>query len=319
MPLLLCALFLWLLLAGAGGLTFSDTYLADGKAIRVGSFAGPGVSGSNLWLLPDPAAVPQGYIWPAGLGPGHSLDSSTSSGSSSSTGQSKTAAAVGAAVGAAVFMLLVAAAAGLLLRQRKQRRTQERLLLKQQQQQQHTHAGSGGKPSSGRKQRVAVPDRGAAAGAAAGGSSKLEPGLDTISSCDALLASDGYVIHSTRVKRSAGSLPPSTSYTASRSISTSLGSMDAAPVRDTVRGGSSTSQLELSIAQVGMEGGGEGSLCVHVHVCACCVCCAPQPAWWRPARVRCVTSCSASTPNTPLCLCREWRTFKTPFLRPPCN
>lgn len=45
------------------------TVLEDEAVIRVGSLQGPGISGSNLWLLKDPtpaSAIP-GYTWPASL------------------------------------------------------------------------------------------------------------------------------------------------------------------------------------------------------------------------------------------------------------
>lgn len=59
----------WPVCAGqAGGLTFTGVSLLDNSTMRVGAFQGPGVTGTNLWLLPDPEATRMpGYSWPAEL------------------------------------------------------------------------------------------------------------------------------------------------------------------------------------------------------------------------------------------------------------
>lgn len=88
--------------------------------MRVGAFQGPGVAGTNLWLLADPAAakVP-GYSWPSELF--DTPDGSSSSSSSSSNGHSSTALKAGIGAAAAVLGVLAIALLAVLLRTRKRR------------------------------------------------------------------------------------------------------------------------------------------------------------------------------------------------------
>jgi hypothetical protein len=135
-------------LQAVGGLTFSGVSVS-GNVVRVGAFSGPGVSGNNMWLLPDPeAAQVPGYYWPDGFtGPsdsGYYGSSSSSRGASGSSSSSSTAAIVGAACAAAAVALAAAVAAALLLRRRRRRRHQ-----RQQQTKARLLPGEGGHTGGG--------------------------------------------------------------------------------------------------------------------------------------------------------------------------
>lgn len=87
----------------AGGLTFTGVNLLHNGTLLVRSFQGPGVAGTNLWLLPDPeAASIQGYSWPY-----HLFEGSSDGGSSSGSYGSGSHQSVGlrAGIGVAVGVL----------------------------------------------------------------------------------------------------------------------------------------------------------------------------------------------------------------------
>jgi hypothetical protein len=77
--------------------------------VRVAAFQAPGVTGSNIWLLPDPAAaaaMPGGHVWPAALTAAHA-DGSSDGSSTSGSNAAAVRAAVGASVGAVVGVVLL--------------------------------------------------------------------------------------------------------------------------------------------------------------------------------------------------------------------
>jgi hypothetical protein len=126
------------------GITVSGVARA-GNALYVAALQGPGMSGSNMWLLPDPtaaAANPEGHAWPLALAvvagsSGSSSRGGSSSNSTASAGghsrQVAVKAAVAASLGAAVVVGLLLAAWCCWYSRRKRRLTQQQ----QQQQQQH--------------------------------------------------------------------------------------------------------------------------------------------------------------------------------------
>jgi len=108
----------------SGDLLFANVTLSqDGTVLRVGSFQGPGISGTNIRLVADPdaaAAMPD-YQWPASAAA--ALSGSPSTGSSTQQGNSGLPVAAQAAIGACLGVLGVLAvlAAGLLIRGRRKR------------------------------------------------------------------------------------------------------------------------------------------------------------------------------------------------------
>lgn len=113
-----------LLHADSSALIFSKVSLSAPGVLTVGSFQGPGITGSNLRLLPDPAAVaamPGGHLWPATASGAIAGLVAESSGQQHSAGLPAGArAAIGA--GAGVLGALVAAAVMLLLLRRHRRK-----------------------------------------------------------------------------------------------------------------------------------------------------------------------------------------------------
>jgi len=96
--------------------------MLDNKTLHVGAFQGPGIAGSNLWLLPDThAANMPGYEWPAGL-----LGSSDAS----SGGSEHTPIALRAGIGVAVAVLGILALGLLACVVRKRQRHAEHLAAK---------------------------------------------------------------------------------------------------------------------------------------------------------------------------------------------
>lgn len=119
----------------AGGLTFTGVSLWDDDTLRVGAFQGPGVTGSNLWLRPDPeAAQLPGYSWPSELFAVRSASSASSSGGGGGYSAS-VALRAGIGVAAGVLGLLAVCLAVVLLRLRKRHAHGS-----------HSDPGSGGKP-----------------------------------------------------------------------------------------------------------------------------------------------------------------------------
>jgi hypothetical protein len=127
----------YLLLVGhPTGITFSGTTVGS-NAVRVAAMQAPGVSGANVWLLPDPAAaaaMPGGYVWPAALTAlAHSAGSNaggvSSNAASRHNNQAAVRAAIGASVAAVVGVALLSAAAWLWYNRRR-RRQQHRQPLK---------------------------------------------------------------------------------------------------------------------------------------------------------------------------------------------
>jgi len=99
--------------------------------MSVGAFQGPGVAGTNLWLLPDPDAANSmpGYTWPSELFASQSSYFSPSSSNAAPGGpaQQKSVglqAGIGVAVGV-LGVLVVAAAAWLVKRRQKHRKLQQ--------------------------------------------------------------------------------------------------------------------------------------------------------------------------------------------------
>jgi hypothetical protein len=49
-------------------MTFTGVTIVGNSTIKVGSFQGPGISATKLWLMADTEAVEQpGYFWPQEL------------------------------------------------------------------------------------------------------------------------------------------------------------------------------------------------------------------------------------------------------------
>lgn len=99
------------------------------QVIQVGSLQGPGISGNNLWLMPDPTPVSKipGYTWPSSLAAAAVrsetyVQRSSGSGSGDHPGLPP-AAAAGVGVAVAVVGALAIALAALLLLRRRRRRT----------------------------------------------------------------------------------------------------------------------------------------------------------------------------------------------------
>lgn len=118
-----------------GGLTFTGVSLWSDDTLRVGAFQGPGVTGSNLWLRPDPeAAQLPGYSWPSEL---FAVPSASSASSSGGGGGHSASAALRAGIGVAAGVLGVLAVclAVVLLRLRKRHAHGS-----------HSDPGLGGKP-----------------------------------------------------------------------------------------------------------------------------------------------------------------------------
>jgi hypothetical protein len=62
------------------GITFSGA-LVGVNAVRVAAMQAPGLTATNIWLLPDPAAaaaMPEGHTWPAALTAAQGASSSSS-------------------------------------------------------------------------------------------------------------------------------------------------------------------------------------------------------------------------------------------------
>jgi hypothetical protein len=120
--------------AGSVGITFTGVSLQQGgKVIRVGSFMGPGIRGTDLWLLKDPTPVSDipGYTWPSNLAAAAAAQpvSSSAFGHTASGGLSTAAqAALGVSLGV-VGVLAVVAAALLLRRRSRRRRADQHTLL----------------------------------------------------------------------------------------------------------------------------------------------------------------------------------------------
>lgn len=108
----------------SGDLLFANVTLSqDGTVLRVGSFQGPGISGTNIRLVADPdaaAAMPD-YQWPASAAA--ALSGAPGIGSSPQQGNPGLPVAAQAAIGACLGLLGVLAvlAAGLLIRHRRKR------------------------------------------------------------------------------------------------------------------------------------------------------------------------------------------------------
>eukprot|EP00775_Hariotina_reticulata_P007113 gene7113-7327_t len=98
----------------------------EGPRMNLGFFQGPGIIGSNVWLLPDPAsttAMPQPYKWPF-----TALMMTSSTGAANSSGQSRLSEILGAVLGTVLGVLLVMAAVCYYfywVRQRRQRQWRE--------------------------------------------------------------------------------------------------------------------------------------------------------------------------------------------------
>eukprot|EP00883_Tetradesmus_obliquus_P006895 jgi/Sobl393_1/17454/SZX64266.1 len=110
------------------GITFSGATVGT-NAVRMAAMQAPGLSATNIWLLPDPAAaaaMPEGHAWPLALTAARG--GSSSSGSSEAGGSSNQAAvkaAIGASVGSAVALALLLGAAWLWHGRRRRRRQQQ--------------------------------------------------------------------------------------------------------------------------------------------------------------------------------------------------
>ncbi|WIA15154.1 hypothetical protein OEZ85_001840 [Tetradesmus obliquus] len=105
-------------LAGSVGLAFTSATV-EGNAVRVASLQGPGIVGSNVWLLPDPtaaAAMPEPYVWPLSVS---AAPSSGRLGGGSDSRSAMIGAAVGASVGGALLLLLGACCWCWLVRRRQ--------------------------------------------------------------------------------------------------------------------------------------------------------------------------------------------------------
>jgi hypothetical protein len=130
------------LLAGVPtGITFSGASVGV-NAVRVAAMQAPGLSASNIWLLPDPtaaSAMPEGHSWPAALTAAHTAGSGSGGSSSSSSGAVGTGisaaarVAIGTSVGLVVALALLLAAVWYWC---TRRRRQQRRMQQQQQQQQ---------------------------------------------------------------------------------------------------------------------------------------------------------------------------------------
>uniref|UniRef100_A0A383W883 Protein kinase domain-containing protein n=1 Tax=Tetradesmus obliquus TaxID=3088 RepID=A0A383W883_TETOB len=111
------------------GITFSGATVGT-NAVRVAAMQAPGLSATNIWLLPDPAAadgMPDRHAWPLALTAARRTGS-TSSSSAASGGTSHQAAvraAIGASVGAVVALALLLGAAWLWHGKRRRGRQQQ--------------------------------------------------------------------------------------------------------------------------------------------------------------------------------------------------
>jgi hypothetical protein len=92
---------------GSVGLAFTSATV-EGNAVCVRTLQGPGIIGSNVWLLPDPttaAAMPEPYVWPLSVA---AAPTSIRLGSGRMDGKSAMiGAAVGASVGGAALLVLL--------------------------------------------------------------------------------------------------------------------------------------------------------------------------------------------------------------------
>jgi len=113
--------------SGPISLTFTGvTVLESSQTIRVGSLQGPGITGSNLWLLrdPTPAADIPGYSWPASLAAAAVQSDGSYSRQAQPHGLSPgSQAAIGVSVGLVGLLAVVGAA--LLMRRQHRRRSRK--------------------------------------------------------------------------------------------------------------------------------------------------------------------------------------------------
>ncbi|KAF6240407.1 kinase-like domain-containing protein [Scenedesmus sp. NREL 46B-D3] len=92
---------------GSVGLAFTSVTV-EGDAVRVASLQGPGITGNNVWLLPDRTAagsMPEPYVWPLSVTitpAGHKL-----SGGSVDSKRVAVGAAVGAGIGGALLLAVL--------------------------------------------------------------------------------------------------------------------------------------------------------------------------------------------------------------------
>lgn len=117
--------------ADSGDLIFASVSVLDGNVLTVGSFQGPGITGNNIRLLPDPqaAAAMPSYSWPAAAVAAAAVSGSVNTDVSSQTGGNGLSSSGKAAIGACVGVLgalAVAAGAVLFARRRKKRRQDPR-------------------------------------------------------------------------------------------------------------------------------------------------------------------------------------------------
>jgi hypothetical protein len=116
----------------ATGITFSGASVGA-NAVRVAAMQAPGLSASNIWLLPDPtaaASMPEGHAWPVPLTAAHTASIGSSSSGAGGSGRSVSArVAIGTSVGLVVALALLLAAVWYWYTKRRQ---QHRMLQQQQ-------------------------------------------------------------------------------------------------------------------------------------------------------------------------------------------
>jgi hypothetical protein len=114
------------------GITFSGASVGA-NAVCVAAMQAPGLSASNIWLLPDPtaaAAMPEGHAWPVALTAAHTASIGSSSSGAGGSGRSASArVAIGTSVGLVVALALLLAAVWYWYTKRRQ---QHRMLQQQQ-------------------------------------------------------------------------------------------------------------------------------------------------------------------------------------------
>lgn len=143
-----CAAFA-ICLAGTRGLAFTSVSVAD-NAVRVASLQGPGISGSNVWLLSSPSAaagMPDPYVWPLSV-----IAAPTSSSLGGDVAGPRSAAvqaAVGASIGGGVLLAVLGWLCWWCLRRRKrQQQQQQQYAAYADYKQQHSSQGSVARHSS---------------------------------------------------------------------------------------------------------------------------------------------------------------------------